>query len=515
MGLDLINKTLGQFEIRRELGRGGMAVVYEAFQPALQRTVALKVLPPGMSHDADFVRRFKQEAIAAASLRHPNIVAVYDVGDLEPYHFIVMEYLAGQSLQAVIRSSGALPLERVNKIVHQVAQALDYAHQHGFIHRDVKPGNIILDAEGHATLTDFGLARAMTGAHLTQTGTIVGTPAYMAPEQIMGQAVDARTDIYALGIVIFEMLTGRTPFAGDTTAVLYKHVHEPPPPLAELAPRVPPPVVQAVLRALAKDPAQRFKSAGELAAALTGASTATKVPTLPTPPAQSTPPTPLPTFYTPPPQPVPPGVQRPASGWPGWLPWLLAIIGLGLLACAAVILGVIASQPGFGQATLTPEIIVVTKPPIVVIVSATPGANKPTPPAARPTPTLPQAQIEASVRNAVERFQTAKEYSQKTGDTSKLATVLAGQALERQVQLVNDTKAAGCYWDINLDAPMRYEFLEVRGDSYVRVKVFKVETRKKYCGGELVKSSSVDRESYNTTYVVEQINGRWFVTVRE
>ncbi len=525
----LVNKTLGQFHIRRELGRGGMAVVYEAYQPALQRTVALKVLPPTLSHDTAFMQRFQQEAIAAAGLRHPNIVTIYDVGTQEPYSFIVMEYLEGRSLADTIRSRGPLPLTRAVKILEQVAQALDYAHQRGFVHRDIKPGNIMVGPDDHATLTDFGIAKARTSARLTQTGTLIGTPEYMAPEQIRGEELDQRADIYALGIVAYEMLTGRVPFSGDTATVLYKHVHEPVPPLTQLLPHVPPHVVAAIGRALSKDPAQRFRSASEFVAALTGPGTPS-VAAPPTPasiPVTALPPHP----YATPAQPIyaPPRTAQQAGGLPGWIVWLLGGAGAALLLCAIATIAIMVIG-NRDRSTTHSTGALPTYTPVVMIVSATPGPVTPTrspthtpvtlqatrtPVISRATPTLTRAQIEAAVRDAVERFQKAKEYSQKTGETTFLPEVLAGQALERQIQLVNQTKAQGCYWDIWLDAPMRYEFLEVRGDRYVRVKVYKTETRHKYCNGRYEAASSVDKESYDTSYTVEQINGKWYVTVRE
>lgn len=515
---DLANKTLGQFQIRHEVGRGGMAVVYEAYQPALQRKVALKILPPSLSHNAAFVKRFQQEAIAAAGLRHPNIVTIYDVGSQGPYSFIVMEFLEGQPLSDLIRR-GPLPVARAARILEQVAQALDYAHKRGFIHRDIKPGNIMVGQANHATLTDFGIAKAATGTHLTQTGTIIGTPEYMSPEQIRGGEVDHRADIYALGIVAYEMLAGHLPFSGDTATVLYKQVHEMPPPLTALT-QTPPHVIAAITRALAKDPAQRFQSASEFAAALADARAQPAVATPPTPPpipVTAIPPHP----YATPPQPIyamPPTVQR-RGGLPGWLPWLLGGAGIALLLCALAAMLVVATQR---LATPTPQTGRVISPtPIVLIISATPPQASPTlrptnTPVVKPvTPTLTRAEIEAGVKDALERFQKAKEYSQKTGDTSQLSNVLAGQALNRQIELVNQTKAQNCYWDIWLDAPTRYEFLEVRGDSYVRVKAYKTETRHKYCNNQLVASSSVDKESYSTSYTVERINGKWYVTVRE
>jgi serine/threonine-protein kinase len=186
---DLIGKTLGQYRIVRELGRGGMAIVYEAYQPALNRTVAIKVLPPGLSADATFVQRFLREARAVARLEHPNIVAIYDVQDFGGIYGIVMQKLAGVPLDTLVQRNGRLPRDRAAHILGQIASALDYAHSCGIVHRDVKPANIMVGPGDRAWLTDFGLAQAATGTQPTQTRTFAGTPKYMSPEQANGQPV--------------------------------------------------------------------------------------------------------------------------------------------------------------------------------------------------------------------------------------------------------------------------------------------------------------------------------------
>jgi serine/threonine-protein kinase len=283
----LVGRTLGQYQIVSELGHGGMATVYKAYQPALQRFVAIKVLPAQLSLDQDFIRRFRHEAVAAARLNHPNIITIHDVGTADGINFIVMELVEGESLAQVIRRSGAMRPERVANIIAQVASALDYAHAQGFIHRDIKPSNIMLGAGDRATLMDFGIAKAMSGTRLTQTGAIIGTPEYMSPEQIRGLTVDHRADIYSLGIVAYEMLSGQVPFSGDTASVLYKQAHELPPPIRSRAIQfriaqseamrnwtnhVPEAVASVLDRTLAKDPNQRFASAGEFAQALAAGS---------------------------------------------------------------------------------------------------------------------------------------------------------------------------------------------------------------------------------------------------
>ncbi len=312
---DLVNQTLGQFHIRREIGRGGMAVVYEAYQPALQRNVALKVLPPQFAHDQAFIERFRHEAIAAAKLHHPNIISIYDVGQTGDLNYIVMELLEGTVLSSLIRQ-GPVPPARVSKIIEQVASALDYAHQQGFIHRDIKPSNIMVGRNDHVTLMDFGIAKALTGARLTQTGMVVGTPEYMSPEQVTGEELDHRTDVYALGIVAYEMLTGQAPFTGTTASVLYKQAHEPPPPLRAHVPGLSPAIENVILRALAKRREERYATAGQFAQSLTAAVAGRAV---------APPPTTRPTARAP----------QPRSSM-NWLPWAIGGGAVVLMLCAVI-----------------------------------------------------------------------------------------------------------------------------------------------------------------------------------
>ena len=265
----LIGKTVGQYQIVELAGQGGMATVYRAYQPSLNRDVALKVLPDYLAHDDEFVKRFKQEATAAAALRHPNIIVIYDIGEADNVHYIATEFLEGQTLDAVLKQSGSLPLLRVVKIVNQLASALEAAHQQSLIHRDVKPSNVFVNAKDHVTLMDFGIVKAMSSTRLTRTGLLVGTPEYMSPEQAEGQALDGRSDLYSLGVVVYQMLTGQTPFTAPTpNAILYAHVNRLPTPPSRLNQAIPSSVEAVVLRALAKKPADRFQSVAEFAAAL-------------------------------------------------------------------------------------------------------------------------------------------------------------------------------------------------------------------------------------------------------
>ncbi|MCL4422992.1 MAG: Stk1 family PASTA domain-containing Ser/Thr kinase [Actinobacteria bacterium] len=253
----------GRYELSHHIARGGMAEVYRANDRLLGRPVALKILFPELSVDRSFVERFRREAQAAANLSHPHIVPVFDWGEDQGTYFIVMEFVDGDPLSAILRSSGTLQPERAADIAADVADALAYAHRHGVVHRDVKPGNILITDDGEVKVTDFGIARAVnTEESLTQTGAVMGTATYFSPEQAQGYGVDGRSDIYSLGVVLYEMVTGRPPFTGDTpVAVASKHVRDQLVPPRQLNPGVPPDMEAVIMKAMAKSPELRYQTA--------------------------------------------------------------------------------------------------------------------------------------------------------------------------------------------------------------------------------------------------------------
>lgn len=271
----LIPRHLGPYTVGRALGSGTMGAVVQAVQTQLERAVALKVLHAGLVQDPDSVRRFLREARSIARMDHPNIVSVYDAGEIDGIYYIAMKLIEGESLKAILARTGPLTLDLTINIAIQIAGALDYAHTRGVVHLDVKPANVMVAGTGHVSLTDFGIAQALSpGA--TQPVTILGTPLYMSPEQIQGQEVDCRSDIYSLGLVIYEMTAGHPPFRGTCTGVMHAHVHTPVPDLQALVPSLPDDFVAVIKRALAKDPAERFQTARDLQRALERCAPTTK-----------------------------------------------------------------------------------------------------------------------------------------------------------------------------------------------------------------------------------------------
>jgi eukaryotic-like serine/threonine-protein kinase len=335
----------GRYRVGRLIGAGGMATVHEAEDTALGRRVAIKVLQPQYAADSAFVKRFDHEARSIAALNHPGIVQVYDVGNDGSTPYIVEEFVDGEPLKEVLRR-GPLPADRIIDIGVQVATALDYAHQAGIVHRDVKPHNILIAPRGQAKLVDFGIAHTAGVAGNTDAGSVFGTAHYLAPEQVQGQPASPTTDVYSLGVVLYEMATGHPPFDGQTAVeIATKHVSAAPEPPSIVNPTVPPRLEQAILHALSKDPARRPRSGAELARELLQADEMLDRPTMQVPRSPGAPPRAAP--QRPAPQRAPQRVQaRPpvehrftriedigeASWWP--------VIMLAVLACV-LILGLI------------------------------------------------------------------------------------------------------------------------------------------------------------------------------
>ncbi|MDQ7028871.1 MAG: protein kinase [Ardenticatenia bacterium] len=259
-----------RYRLTERIGEGGMAEVYRGIDLRLGREVAVKVLRPQYAGDQKFLERFLQEARAMASFSHPNIVNVYDVGREGRRYYIVMEYVPGTDLRRFLQQRGQLPVREALEIARQIAAGVGAAHRKGIVHRDIKPGNVLITPTGEAKVADFGIARAMTATHhLTEPGVVWGTTAYLSPEQIRGEAATPASDVYAIGVVLFEMLAGRPPFQGeDHVAIALQHLNESPPRLSQLNPRVPPSVERLVERMLSKDPAQRFATADDVASVI-------------------------------------------------------------------------------------------------------------------------------------------------------------------------------------------------------------------------------------------------------
>jgi hypothetical protein len=260
--------TAGEFQILRELGRGGMAAVYLAEDLALSRRVAIKVMSPALLLSKGMVGRFREEAITVAKLNHPNIITIHAVRQVGDLHFFVMNCVEGQSLETVLREATALSVPLALAILAQVGSALDYAHRHGVVHRDIKPANLLLDRQGNAIVTDFGIAKVAEVSGYTQTGLLIGTLAYMSPEQLEAQSVSGASDQYSLGMVLYEMLAGRPPFGGSTVAMIQGHLRDPVQPIRAARPDCPPELEAALLRMVDKDPANRWPSIADALRAL-------------------------------------------------------------------------------------------------------------------------------------------------------------------------------------------------------------------------------------------------------
>jgi ligand-binding sensor domain-containing protein len=364
-----IGATLGSYQIVEQIGRGGMATVYKAYQPSMDRYVAIKVLPSHFTEDASFVGRFTQEARTLARLEHPHILPVHDYGEQHGITYLVMRYVEAGTLKDLITESGAMDLRTLARIMAQVGGAVDYAHSHGVVHRDIKPSNVLVDRQGNTFLTDFGIARLVAEtAQFTASGAIIGTPAYMSPEQGLGQPADHRSDIYALGVMLYEMVTGRVPFEAETPlAVLLKHVNEALPLPRQVKPDLSPAVERVILKAMAKAPEDRYQSAQALVDDLQRAVTSATTETVLRKPRSRAPVAPAPAGDVRPPRPEPAAPPRaPARSRRRW-PLFAALGVLGVLLIAVAVFVVPNLLRG------EPEPIAVGSAPAIPTVVVTPG----------------------------------------------------------------------------------------------------------------------------------------------
>lgn len=379
---DLTGRQFGPYQIVAPLGEGGMAAVYKAYQPSMERYVALKVLPRHFTHDPQFQARFRRESKLLAQLQHPYILPVFDSGQADGYSYIVMPFVQGGTLADALDDT-PISLQRIRQVLTQVGSALHYAHERGMIHRDVKPSNILIDETGNCLLTDFGVARIVEASvSLTGSGTVIGTPAYMSPEQGSGKKVDERSDIYSLGIILYEMATGRVPYKAETPiAVIFKHIQDPLPPARGLNPELPEALNLVILKALAKRPEDRYQTAEEMVQAIRAAIPETDVrqalgrlPGDPAAPYDR--PTAMGRAST---------AEKWSSGFPVWAWGLIGAIILALVGVLSSALGVgfpvsFIGAPGTSPTSLAPASS--AAPPMAGAATIAPSGN---PPSAQPS----------------------------------------------------------------------------------------------------------------------------------
>jgi serine/threonine-protein kinase len=267
--MNIASALEGRYQVLQELGRGGMGIVFQAHDKQLNEQVAIKILSPLLSNDSDALDRMKREVSAARRITHPNVIRIHDIAETKGLHYVSMEYFYGTTLKEHIRHGGSLSLMESYNIASQIADGLEEAHKQGVIHRDLKSQNIIIAPSGHLKIIDFGLAHSAHLQGMTATGLIMGTPEYMAPEQVAGKRVDERADIYALGIILYELFTGKVPFSGDSAiAVGFMQMKDPPRPPREINPQLPEEIETVILKCLQKEPAARYASVGQVKSAL-------------------------------------------------------------------------------------------------------------------------------------------------------------------------------------------------------------------------------------------------------
>ena len=386
---DITGKQLNRYQVVAPLGKGGMAAVYKAYHPETDRYVALKILPKHFASDPEFVGRFEQEARLIAQLQHPHILPVFDYGEADGYTYIVMPFVETGTLAALLQGV-PLPLTQIRRIISQMGDALDYAHSRGIVHRDVKPSNILIDERGNCLLMDFGIAKMVAGTkHFTQTGGVIGTPSYMSPEQGLGMKPDGRSDIYSLGVVLYQMATGRLPFDAETPmAVAIKHIHDPLPPPRSVNPNLPEATERVILKALTKERDDRYATAAEMVAALAAtakddietvkADPAKRAETVISPVREPEPAQPVPPVAPDPSTPAPVPPQKPKTR-PRWLTFGFILGGIGVLGLVAVaaVLGILYFGTGLFGPPKEPEPIPteVSQPTLIPEATSPPTAT--------------------------------------------------------------------------------------------------------------------------------------------
>ncbi len=415
MSDSIIGKTIGKYQIVEHLGRGGMAEVYKAYQPSLDRYVAIKLMHSFLADDQDFLGRFQREAKAIGRLRHPNIVQVHDFDYADGLYYMVMEFIDGYTLKTrlieLANQNKMLPLREAMRITRDVAAALDYAHKREMVHRDVKPANVMINKDNQVILTDFGIAKILSGPQFTASGAMIGTPAYMSPEQGLGEPGDARADIYSLGIMLFQMITGQLPYDADTPlAIVLKHVNNPLPIPSQLNPSMPPDVERIIFKALAKNPDDRYQSAEELISHLDRVSAGLPLTDEDIEVGQgqmaTVVGTPMPTHgggsaatYARPLAAQTVAVTEGKAGRPGWL---LPAIGLVAVAAIVAIVMVVMNMSGSGE-TETPTI----GPTEVAVVPTEEGTPEPEEEKATPIDPVAAAQTALAQQGATLTAQAA------------------------------------------------------------------------------------------------------------
>jgi serine/threonine protein kinase len=556
----LIGTTVGNYEIVERIAQGGMATVYRGRQTTIGREgrrVAIKVIDAEYAKDPTLSERFRREVEMTADLQHPHILPVYDYGQIDNRPYIVMAYMPGGSVHDLIVAPGEIPFQRIQRIIDQTSAALDYAHRSGVIHRDLKPSNILLDNDGNAHLADFGIAKVLREESQQLTGDkIIGTLSYMAPEMFKREAVTPAVDIYALGVTLYQMLTGETPYKGDTAQVIGAHLHEPIPDPRRLRPDLPDGVGDIVKMAMAKYPEDRYPSANALAEDLRAAFAGTK-PTAaspdtaphpkaprPVPPSKpqaqgdintivdeympqgGSPPANLPPVPPPPEYNYMPLPQNPPASWGGYaeparkrggipIPLLIGVLAMLLiliLACGvagflyfgAPTAADVDSPVGEGDAS---PVVLPTNPPTErPEPTDTPKPGEPTPVVSA---TEPVEDLEA-IEDSILAYDEQMRYLLETGDTSTIGDVARGNARDDRIAAIGKLKA-GCLWDYDHRG---LDFLDFQALSQTRAKVTVNVDR----GGEIVCESGEEWPQYAFTgpytaiYVAEYVDDRWWVT---